>query len=251
MPNDEARRYFYEIYEALPRQGPGDRDSTRRALGLLPPFPRGQRLLDVGCGAGAQTIDLAQATDAQITALDHHPAFVARTRQRVAELGLEGRVTVQSGDMKYLRFADASFDVIWCEGAIFVIGFAEGLSAWRRLLVPGGHLVVSELCWVKDDPPEDLVAYFRSEGVDIRSLEARRQAIGAAGYRPVADFVLPAVGWWENYYRPLDEELRRFEARHAGDSAALGVAAGCRKEIDCYLRYPGYFSYGFFVMQRP
>jgi hypothetical protein len=48
--------------------------------------------------------------------------------------------------MNDLHFPDGSIDVLWCEGAIFIIGFAKGLATWRRLLVPGGHLVVSELC---------------------------------------------------------------------------------------------------------
>jgi hypothetical protein len=53
MPSDNFWRYFYEIYEALPRQGPGDRESTLQALGLLPTLTREQRNLDIGCGAGA------------------------------------------------------------------------------------------------------------------------------------------------------------------------------------------------------
>jgi len=141
-------RYFHELYEALPRQGPGERASTERALGMLPGLGRGRgrRLLDVGCGSGMQTLDVARATEARIVAVDDQPPSVARLARRVAELGLGERITTQVADMRALPFADGSFDVIWAEGSISIIGFAQGLARWRRLLEPGGHLVVSELC---------------------------------------------------------------------------------------------------------
>ncbi len=251
MHTDKFWSYFFEIYEAIPRQGPGDRESTERALRLLPPLTRGQRILDIGCGAGAQTIDLARATEAQIVAVDRHQAFVAQLAKRAAEQGLGARIQAQVGDMNDLAFPDGSFDVIWCEGAIvIIIGFAKGLSTWRRLLVPGGHMVVSELCWLRDDPPTEVKAFFDAEGADVTGMDARRRDIADNGYRLVGDFVLPAVGWWENYYVHLGTTLERFRVAHAGDDEALEVAARSQYEIDLYRRYPEHFGYGFFVMQR-
>jgi len=250
--SDKFWSYFFEIYEAIPRQGPGDGESTERALRLLPPLRRDQRILDIGCGAGAQTLDLARATEAQIVAVDLHQPFVSRLTTRAAELGLADRITPTVGDMNDLRFPDGSFDVLWCEGATVIImgSFARGLSAWRRLLVPGGHLVVSELCWLRDDPPAEVKAFFDAEGAAVADLQARREEIAASGYRLVGDFVLPAVGWWENYYVPLGATLERFRVAHAGDDEALEVAARSQYELDLYRRHPECFGYGFFVMQR-
>lgn len=250
--SDEFWSYFFEIYEAIPRQGPGDRESTQRALRLLPPLTRGQRILDIGCGAGAQTIDLARATAAQIVAIDLHEPFVSRLTTRMAELGLADRITPTVGDMNDPRFPDGSFDVLWCEGAIVIImaSFAKGLSAWRRLLIPGGHMVVSDLCWLRDDPPTEVKTFFDAEGANVTSMDARRKEIADNGYRLVGDFVLPAVGWWENYYVHLGTTLERFRAAHAGDDEALQVAARSQYEIDLYRRYQECFGYGFFVMQR-
>ncbi len=250
MSTDKFWSYFYEIYEAMPRQGPGDRESTERALGLLPPLTPDQRILDIGCGSGAQTIDLARATGARIVAVDNHPPFVSQLASRAQELGLEERVTAQVGDMSDLSFPDGSFDVIWSEGSIFIIGFAEGLSAWRRLLAPGGYLVVSDFCWFSDDPPAEMRALFLDGCADVGDVEARKEAVAAKGYRLLGEFVLPETSWWENYSVPLGESLERFRRSHAGDPEALDVAARSQHEIDLYQKYSGTFGYVFFVMQR-
>jgi ubiquinone/menaquinone biosynthesis C-methylase UbiE len=202
MSTDKFWRYFYEIYEAIPRQGPGDRESTVRALRLLPRLTPGQRILDIGCGSGTQTIDLVQASEAQIVAVDNHPPFISQLAKRATELALRDRITAQVGDMNDLQFPDRSFDVIWSEGSIFIIGFAKGLSAWRRLLAPGGHLVVSEFCWFHDNPPAEIQELFLDGGSDVGDVDARRKAVAENGYRLLADFVLPEMGWWENYYVP-------------------------------------------------
>lgn len=242
--------YFYEIYEAIPRQGPGDRDATLRAVRLLPGLSSGHRVLDIGCGAGAQTLDLARCTQARIVAVDNHEPFISRLTEHAARRGLEDRIAATVGDMNDLPFPDGSFDAIWCEGAIFVVGFAKGLATWRRFLTPGGHLAVSELCWLRADHPAEVEAFFGDEGADIAELDVRRKTIVDSGYRLVGDFVLPAVGWWDNYYVPLQAELERFRVRHAGDPEALDVAARSQREIDLYRTYPAHFGYGFFVMQR-
>ena len=50
---------FYEIFEGLPRQGPGDNASTQQALAMLADLPARPTILDIGCGAGMQTLELA------------------------------------------------------------------------------------------------------------------------------------------------------------------------------------------------
>ena len=63
--------------------------------------------------------------------------------------------------MADLPFADASFDLLWSEAAAYSMGFFAALAAWRRLLVDGGRLAVSELVWLDRDPPAE--AFERDE----------------------------------------------------------------------------------------
>ena len=242
-------KYFKEIFEELPRQGPGTRESTERALKSIPLLNRENRILDVGSGTGAQTIDLAKATEAHITAIDNHPAFVEKLVKRSTELGFDKRIAAQVGDMADLKFPDESFDVVWSEGAIFVIGFAQGLSSWRRLLKPGGHMVISEYCWFKDNPPKELVELHFDGCPEAGTVAARKKDIDAQGYNLIDEFVLPAAGWWENFYDPLGHVLERFREKHSGNAEALEVATRCQLEIDLCRKYSDFFGYVFFVLK--
>src|SRR5687768_3389367 len=123
---------FFEMFSGLPRQGPGDDASTRRALALVPGVGPATRVLDIGCGTGRQTRVIAGHSGAHIVAIDSHPPFVEELRRTAEALGIADRIDARVGDMRQLVLAPASFDLVWCEGAIYVVGFEAGLREWRK-----------------------------------------------------------------------------------------------------------------------
>ena len=109
-------------------------------------------------------------------------------------------------------------------------------------------LVVSESCWLQDDPAAEVQDFFAVEGDEVGDVAARRTTIADAGHTLITDFVLPAVGRWENYCVPLAERLKSFRAAHSTDPEALEVAARSEREIELHRRYSDVFGYVFFVM---
>jgi SAM-dependent methyltransferase len=116
MASDKPR-LFWEIHSGLPREGPGDNDSTRRALAMVHGLPARPRILDVACGPGMQTLALAQASAGTIVALDTHRPFLTEAARRAAAAGLTARIAAVNASMRAMPFADGGFDLIWCEGA--------------------------------------------------------------------------------------------------------------------------------------
>jgi hypothetical protein len=45
-----------------------------------------------------------------------------------------------------MPFEGASFDLIWCEGAMYIMGFRDALAGWPKLLTPRGYVAVTEPC---------------------------------------------------------------------------------------------------------
>lgn len=149
------RETFFALHSGLPREGPGDRAATARALALVPRLPAAADVLDIGCGPGAQTIDLAELLpEARIAALDAHEPFLAELRRRARQGGFADRIRTMHGDMARMPFAPASFDLIWCEGAAYILGLETALRRWRELLRDGGALALTEPVWLTSAPPE-------------------------------------------------------------------------------------------------
>ena len=66
MDEERLIELLIALHDGLPRQGPGDSASTRRALALCASLPDAPEILDIGCGTGAQTLTLAAATTAAL-----------------------------------------------------------------------------------------------------------------------------------------------------------------------------------------
>jgi ubiquinone/menaquinone biosynthesis C-methylase UbiE len=153
------------------------------------------------------------------------------------------------GDMCNLKFEDNNFDVIWSEGAIFVVGFEKELREWRRLLTSKGYVVVSELCWLKHDAPKEAEGYMMQMYPVIKTIEGNVEIIRNNGYRLVGSFVLPSKSWWDNYYTPIEAKLPSLKARYKDDKEALQVIAYTETGIEMFRKYSDYYGYAFYIMQ--
>ncbi len=240
----------FELFEELPRQGPGSAEATRRALACVPDLPDDAVILDAGCGTGAQTLVLAQGTKGRVLAVDQHESFVAKLTQQAADAGLHERILPLRADMTRLPFPEGCFDLIWSEGAIYTIGLRTGLKGWRRLLKPRGSLVFSELSWLVDAPPAEAAAFWSTAYPAMQTVERNRAIALEEGYRVVTQFQLPDEGWWQSYYEPMLVRLPVLRERYASDPVALQLLAEQEREIDIYRRYSQSFGYVFYVLQR-
>ena len=240
---------FFEIHEGLPRQGPGDFESTKRAFAMLRDLPGEPRILDIGCGPGMQTLDLAGLTAGRIVALDNHQPFLDTLSTRAEESGLSKQIQVVNGDMASLQFGEGSFDLIWAEGSIYIIGFERGIRDWKMFLRAGGHLAVTEVTWLKPNPPQELKDFWGAEYPAIRDVEVNMRTIAQTGCALVGHFTLPESAWWSHYYHPLEKRLVDFRRRYQEDEEALELIAMEQAEIDLYRRYSDYYGYVFYVMR--
>jgi ubiquinone/menaquinone biosynthesis C-methylase UbiE len=241
---------FFEIHHDLPREGPGSLPSTRIAYSCTRNVPQRPRILDIGCGPGEQTVCLAELSKGEVFAIDNNVAFIEQLKEKVAERSLGNAVHPIIADMTNLPFDKESFDVIWAEGSIFIIGVEAGLKAWQPLLRDGGTIAFTEASWLRDDVPKELRDYWLETYPAIMSIEETMSKIGELGYRFIAQFVLPESDWWDGYYNPIMEKLPSLHERHKADTEALEVVQMMEKEIDIYRRYSKYYGYVFYIAEK-
>jgi SAM-dependent methyltransferase len=243
--------FFYHIFEFLPRQGPGCRDATKKAWSCLPPLPEGAQILDIGCGSGTQTRDLAGLSTGTITAVDNHQSFLDTIRAQAGKDGMNGRIKTVCASMDALPFGNGQFDLIWSEGAIFIIGFEKGLRTWKPFVKKGGFIVVSDAAWFEPNPPQELMQWWEKEGYVPGTEDQLKEQIRNAGLRLLATYRLPEAGWWENYYIPMLSRIKQLRETQGSDPACAAILDSLENEAEMYRKYKRYYGYTFFIMQNP
>jgi SAM-dependent methyltransferase len=244
--------FFLQFHHDLHRKGPGSDAATARAFrrieGLLPPSPE---LLELGCGGGAQTLALAALTSGKVLAIDAHAVFVEELRQRLSADGLLDRVTAQVGDMKALALPPERFDLVWCEGALYVLGFEAGLRTVRPLLRGPGLVVVTEAVWLlpREEAPPDVRAFWDETYPVMTDVEGNLALARRAGFAPLDHFTLPDDGW-AAYVDPLERRMNEVLARFPGDPDAEEAEAAERRELAMFREHLRWFGYEFFLLQR-
>ena len=244
---------FDELFRGLAQQGPGSDECTLQALDAIGELAKNPRILDVGCGTGRQTLVLARRCGGDVLAVDTDPESLAELSRRALNANLAQHVETQVASMTELEFPEESFDLIWSEGAIYIMGFPQGLSEWRRFLRPGCCIALTELSWLTPDPPAIARDFWSVEYPGMASREQNIRAIARANYQPVESFALPEAAW-SGYYGPLEERVAQLREKYASaDNApgALETLDAMQREIDVFRASQGSYSYVFYVARRP
>ncbi|MEV6249722.1 bifunctional class I SAM-dependent methyltransferase/N-acetyltransferase [Streptomyces sp. NPDC051742] len=244
MSDNALHDSFFALHHGLPRQGPGSDTTTRRLLALAGKLPERPRVLDLGCGPGRSALLLAAEAGAEVTAVDTHEPFLAELRRSAADRGLDGSIHTLRADMGALPFPDGSFDLVWAESSVFVLGFDRALAEWRRLLAPGGTLVLTECVWTTEEPGPVPRAFWE-EHYPLRTVAGNAAAAVGAGYHVLGTVPQPESDWNE-YYGPL--------AAHAdaADTTVPGMAeavAGARTEIALRHEHGSDYGYAGFALR--
>jgi cyclopropane fatty-acyl-phospholipid synthase-like methyltransferase len=240
-----------DLHKNSERQGPGSKEETLRALDIINLSEDEEvKIADIGCGSGGQTITLALHTNSHITAVDLFPDFLDELEQKVAASGLEGKIQTLEQSMDKLPFEEEAFDIIWSEGAIYNIGFENGVKQWKSYLKKGGHLAVSEITWITNSRPKEIEDFWKSEYPEIDVASNKIKILEDNGYTLAGYFYLDQNSWIENYYKPLEERCTAFLERNKYADTAKAIVEEHRREMELYQSFKDYYSYGFYIARK-
>ncbi len=185
--SEHVDRYTHGHHESVLRSHEW-RTAENSAGFLLPHLITGQDLLDVGCGPGTITIDLAsRVAPGRTIGVDLSPQVIITARLRQRESGATN-VLFEEGDVYQLTFDDSSFDVVYAHQVLQHLSDpVAALGEMRRVLRVGGILAVRDgdygaFSWAPDD--ERLDRWMQL----YQQLTARNRAHANAG-RHLAEWV--------------------------------------------------------------
>lgn len=239
---------FFILYGDLPRGGPGSDASTREAIQRLPQLPKQPRIVDMGCGPGRQTLVLAQQLGGRVTGVDVHEPFLSRLRRSADEAGLGAHVDTWRGSMLEFDACGETIDLVWSEGAAYMVGVPTALRRWCELLRSAGALAFTELVWLVDDPPPPVRKWLLAEYPAMCDIEGNRAIVSEAGLDLIDEFILPSSDWFDEYYEPMTTRIETLRASGADADADLAAELDeAEREIQFYQRYGNTYGYAFFI----
>jgi ubiquinone/menaquinone biosynthesis C-methylase UbiE len=201
---------------------------TRKAFKMLPKIKNPQ-ILDVGCGTGVPTIELAKMSKGYVIGLDIDEISLDLLRRKIKETGLNHQVNVIKDSILTMNFPEESFDIIWVEGSIFVIGFEKSIKRWRRFLKPKGFLVIHD---------------------EKKDKNKKLGLITKYGYTLITQFEITNNLWWLEYYTPLEKLISEFRNKYPNDPELNNELNKDQSEIDkCKLNPPLVSSF-YVILQK-
>jgi len=189
---------------------------TRRAYRLLSSLEQ-PRILDIGCGLGQQTMELARLSGGEVTGIDIDHSAISRLQQRIDQANVADRIKVIHVSLFDNQFDNDCFNIIWEEGVFHLLDSSKSFAECRRLLKPNGCLVMHETVW-----------WFESAQKKLQDF----------GFRLMGEHILPKHFWWTNYGAPLEDRIRAYRGVHgeASDSNKLAeyesVVASIKSDPD-------------------
>jgi len=201
---------------------------TRKAFFKLP-RQKEPKILDIGCGSGIPTLELAKLSNGEVIGIDTDQSSIEELKRKITKEALSNRVEGINLSMFEMKFPDEAFDIIWSEGAIRTIGFETSLKQWRRFLKRNGYLVIH--CQTKY--VVDSLSHIPKHGYSLKETVQ-----------------LPPDAWRTEFYQPLEEKISTLLHKYATSSEALQLLRQLQSEIIMVKKNPRNFRSAFYIMKK-
>jgi ubiquinone/menaquinone biosynthesis C-methylase UbiE len=201
---------------------------TRKAFLKLPRLEN-PRILDIGCGSGVPTIELAKLSGGEVTGIDIDQSCLEEFNRKIKKEKLTDRVQALNLSLSDMKFSDEAFDVVWSEGVIGNIGFETSLKEWRRLLKQDGYLVIH----YQVNRVADVLPRFPQ-----------------LGYRLEDTVMLPEDAWWTEFYEPIEEKMGTLLHKYRTNADTLKLLKQYKAEMDMVKKNTRNFRCAFYIMKK-
>lgn len=229
--------------------GYGEPDVTRELISSLA-WPPGTRVLDVGSGLGGPDFLMAAEHQARVTGVDLTEATVQLARERQQELGISG-VEFLQGDIRFLDWNPASFDVIWSRETLLHLPDKKALfQKFFSWLSPGGSLVITDYARRPGRGSSEFEAYVQESGYPLLELDEYARTISRAGFSDAVaqDKSAELIRYLESHLNKLKKDKEAFCRRFSVEDYEY-IKGRWQLKRDCCRQ--GDMKWGWFLAQKP
>lgn len=222
-----------------------------RVLGLLDLGP-GQKALDVGCGKAEMLLRLIERYGVRAVGVDTNPRYLEAARAgAAARLADPAALELHEAEAVTVPLPDASFDAALCIGSTHAfVSYARTLRALKRLVAPGGRILIGEGFW-RCDPDDEYLAQLgarRDEFLDHSGTIERGVQEGLVPlYASVSN-----DDEWDHYEGLYCRAVELYAARHPDDPDSPAMQRYIRSWREMYQRWGRRtLGFGLYLFLRP
>ncbi|MFX1326306.1 MAG: class I SAM-dependent methyltransferase [Promethearchaeota archaeon] len=165
---------------------------TRKAFETIPEMDR-PRILDIGCGTGIPTIELARLSNGKIIGIDIDHGALDKLNLKIKKEGLTDRIKVFNRSVYDTQFEEETFDIIWEEGVVHLLDIKKVLTECHRILKLNGYMVTGEATsWAN----------------------RKLKHFPRFGFKLIKEIPWEKECWWTEYYAPLEEKINQLRNKY-------------------------------------
>lgn len=225
--------YGDQIHPGFLKEGEDDiRAAALRAtarLAELADIAPGANVLETACGVGGTARYLAARRGARVVATNISRSQLAIAAEWTRNAEGADRIRYEYADYHALPFADASFDVYWCQDSLlFSTDKPRALAEAARVLRPGGRIAISDLVVVGRPAPDAAAMLTEISAAGFWSAEDYRKGLIAAGFEGIA------VEDWSRHVLPSFDLLTADIAAKRARLAAIASDADVAETLERY-----------------
>jgi len=199
------------------------------------------RVLDMGCGYGEGSCNLALEFRSKITACDYSQENIDFARKLAVKRNVSHLIDFQVIDLMKADFSKTPFELVLAEGGVLsYLSRPKGLQMASRWLCPRGWFAFSDLIFLSDRVPEEIKKIFEHDIYQYETEQSYRKLITEADMETHFLALVPPSGW-DNYYAHIARRLEDKEGFFADKRIKLAFS----REIDIFYRYEGYRYVGY------
>ncbi|MFW9821312.1 MAG: class I SAM-dependent methyltransferase [Candidatus Thorarchaeota archaeon] len=200
---------------------------TRKAFETIPEMEK-PRILDIGCGTGMPTLELAKISNGEITAIDIDQGALDKLSLKIKQQALSDRIKVFNRSVYDTQFEDESFDIIWEEGVIHLLDIKRTLTECHRILKSNGFMVTGEATSWANRKLKHFPRY---------------------GFKLIKEIPWESECWWTKYYSPLEEKINQLRSKY-GNLDNIEEIQNQLTEIEMVRKNPSGFDCMTYIMQK-
>lgn len=207
------------------------------------------KIANISCGYGNQSIILYELTNAEIIAIDHRDKLIEIFQRELKFQKLDNHIIAKHSKLEELPFMESELDLLWSTDLPSEFTYRRVLGDWHQFIKEDGYIVTSAYCWNSSYKPKEISNFLRDCGIEIDHFYSRIKEMEHNGFVPISHFTVPCICWY-NFFYPINAKKEQLSKKYTDNDEVQIFFKNIDLAIDLFEKYNKHYSYTYFVGKK-